>query len=100
MTEYFITFRITDNASYERRYNALYEAVREITNGLHWIETTSFFAFQSNLSTDDIVARVRKTIDERTDLILLSAFSVKICRIIGHVTDREIFDMVAFAKKE
>ena len=98
MKTYWITFRLKQDATYEERYNRLYEAVRQLADGNHWVEPTSFIAFESDKSVTTLAREFAAVISLSKDVILLSAFEFKICRIIGHLEDRDILQMVPFAK--
>lgn len=52
MATYWLSFTIDDNTrgtrTYADRYNALYDAIHDLTDTEYWQETTSFIIFESN----------------------------------------------------
>ncbi|MFP3944538.1 MAG: hypothetical protein ACLFWF_11630 [Alphaproteobacteria bacterium] len=100
MDTFWITFRLNDDAIYEERYNQLHMAVCDMADGKYWPEPTSFFAFLSDAPVSAIVQRLKAAINTKTDVVVLGSFQKKTCRIIGNLQDRDLLEMVDFAKKE
>tara|TARA_R110000787_G_scaffold281584_1_gene392996 strand:- start:1029 stop:1331 length:303 start_codon:yes stop_codon:yes gene_type:complete len=82
MTKYWATFRLTSNASYSTRYNALIQAFKEAGSNF-WSEPTSFLAFDSKYDIDDIAQHLKKAIDVRTDVVLIREINVIDSRYVG-----------------
>lgn len=87
---YWLTFRLHDDADYERRYDALYALIQSVRAGKAWDEPTSFIMFQSALEPAALVARVSNVIDEIVDFVVLAHVGFKEMHVIGatdHVAD-------------
>ncbi len=98
MATYWIAFRITDDATYSYRYDALMEAIR--TNATKWwTDPTSFIVFSSERSIDDIAAVVEEAIDPSSDVALIGKSEFKTARLVGTTNDHDIFELIPFAKK-
>lgn len=100
MTTYWVSFRIAEIGDYQSRYDALHESVQEIIHpGRWWVETTSFYLFESAKGADAIATHLKSAINPARDLVLLGSVDKKICRVIGNNTDDDIYDIVDFAKR-
>ncbi|MBN9544079.1 MAG: hypothetical protein J0I19_01295 [Alphaproteobacteria bacterium] len=98
MSDYWITFRLEANSSYEKRYDALYEAARSNATKW-WIEPTSFIAMRSNLTIDALGQKLKSAIDASKDLILMREIGVKDSRYAGVISDEDFFNFFPDAKK-
>lgn len=97
---YWMTFRLEDNGSWQRRYDALKSAISDCTaGGKWWVEPTSFFLFRSEVSIGDIAALVADAIDTDTDVALLAMTDYKSVRVIGTVSDTDLFSLWPAAKR-
>ena len=97
---YWLTFRLEDNATWQRRYDALKLSISECTvGGKWWVEPTSFFLFRSEVGIDSIAALVADAIDTETDVALLAMTDYKAARVIGSVRDGDLFKLWPDAKR-
>jgi hypothetical protein len=95
---YWLTFRIHDDSTYEARRDKLYAAIDGLSSKW-WVEPTSFIAFASSNSADDIAAKVKASFNPLTDLALLGKTDYKTARLIGKSDDRGVYDLIPFLKK-
>lgn len=98
MATYWLTFRLAADASYDRRYEALVETVRNQTKKW-WLETSSFFLFESDGDIDAVAKSVKAAINPSTDIVLIGMPDYKSARIIGASTDKDLFELMPFTKK-
>lgn len=70
MAQYWITFRLKNNLDYTRRYRAFTDAIKQAGEML-WDEPTSFVAFESDASIDDIGQFLLTFIDPNVDIFVL-----------------------------
>lgn len=99
MTTYWVSFRIAKTGDYQSRYDALHESVQEVIHpGQWWMETTSFYIFESAKGADGIATHLKSAINPTHDLVLLGSMDKKICRVIGKNPDDDIYEIVDFAK--
>ena len=70
MAKYWVTFRLTENLTRPGRYRALTTALSEI-GSFHWSEPTSFVAFESNLSLEQVGLYLKRAVDPNIDLVLV-----------------------------
>lgn len=98
MAVYWLTFRIESNRDYDRRYMAVLEAVRQLTDTTWWTEPTSFVVFKSAADIDTIAASIESEMGP-DDMALLGMPEFKSGRLIGASTDQDLFKLMPFVKK-
>ena len=102
MAVYWITFRIAEKTinqrSYEERYEALQAAILGRA-GTCWSEPTSFVAFDSPQSIDQIATACKAAIAPSADLFLIRQMDTKAARICGANADRDIFKLMPYLKQ-
>jgi hypothetical protein len=102
MSTYWLTFRIaTETAggkSYEARWDALYEAVRKLSNSW-WVEPTSFVLFESAHGIDTVAAHCQRAVAPAVDLVLVRELDTKSARVIGKVSDQNLFKLMPYLQK-
>jgi len=54
MANFIVTFRLEHGTDYRERYESLMEQLATVSNGGSWDETSSFAAFTSHRSLDDV----------------------------------------------
>ncbi len=102
---YWLSFRLHDSDGYERSYNErLNKLTAEIKascgNGSRWwFETTSFFVFASDEAIDTIVARIKRAIDTKVDLVVFGKTAYKTARAVGKLDDQDILTLIPDMKK-
>lgn len=101
---YWLSFRIaevnTTKGDYQKRYQALVDAVHGVTVGAWWVETSSFFVFRSPTPLDDIIKAVKAAIAENYDIVLIGMPYFKTMRLIGAAKDAQTLQgLVDFMKK-
>ena len=97
METYWLSFRLKDDQTYDRRYEALSQAIRFRTDKW-WIEPSAFFLFRSASTIDQLAQAVRDAIDPSKDLAIIGMSNIKACRIVGDNQDTDVFELVPFAK--
>jgi hypothetical protein len=95
---YWISFRIHQDASYQKVYDALRLELCTIAQDRWWFETTSFFIIESE-SVARVIATVKSCLREQSDLAIIGSFYTKTLTVIGKCDDKDIFELVEFAKK-
>ncbi|RUR43355.1 hypothetical protein [Vreelandella populi] len=58
MSHYIVSFTIGQKESYNSIWNSLKEVIDQISIDVPTDETTSFFAFESNMNTGDVVHKL------------------------------------------
>jgi len=88
-------------STYSERYTALNNEIKAASgDGANWwFETTSFITFTTNEAIDAIVDRVKRSIDETGDLVVIGNYDVKQGRIVGHLKDRDLLSLVPSMKE-
>lgn len=89
MADYWISFRIAydNDASYDRRYNKLIEAIDQCTDEPKWETNTSFVTIRSSHSIATIGLHLAKAIDARQDHIVLRQIDYKNTAVVGSPGD-------------
>ena len=102
MAAYWVTFRISEKTvggkDYETRYTALVGAIHSAA-AKYWQEPTSFLAFESSKSIEDLGATFKRQIAPSHDLFLIRQMDVKDALICGDSEDEDIFDLMPYLKK-
>lgn len=98
MAVYWLSFRLADDDDYQARYDALEEAVRTQATKW-WLETSSFFVFESAQNIDSAASSVKKAINPVKDIVLIGMAEYKSGRLIGASEDSDIFKLMPFVKK-
>lgn len=97
---YWMTFRLEDDGTWQRRYDALKSTISDCTTGSKWwVEPTSFILFRSEAKIDELAALVAEAIDTETDVALLAMTDYKSARVIGSVQDSDLFSLWPDAKR-
>ena len=97
---FWVTFRIASTGDYDARYKKLNDDLSAISDsGKWWIESTSFYLFESALSIDDVAQTVANAFDPERDLALVGMPNFKSARAVGAITDGDLFKLLPFAKK-
>lgn len=100
MRKYWVTFRLKDNASYQVRYQQFIQSISDVVgSGSFWEEPTSFIAFESEYSTDQIASHIKKAIEPSTDVALLCQIGFDDYRLIGTAEDNTVYDLFRTLKK-
>lgn len=98
MAAYWISFRLADDRDYTQRYEALMEAIRQLSTKW-WTEPTAFIVFESASKIDAVATAVKQVIDEAVDIVLIGMPEYKDARAIGAIQDGDIFTLMPFTKK-
>lgn len=100
MATFWFTFRIADVGDYGARYDRLHKAAFEMAGGgKWWVESTSFYVFDSSLDIDGVAAGVKAALDPDHDLALIGMTDLKSARVVGAVQDPDLFGLIPFAKR-
>jgi hypothetical protein len=94
---FWLSFRLADDASYDRRYDELIDAVRQRASKW-WLESSSFIVFASAHGIDSIAAAIKAAVNERTDVVIIGMPDFKSARLIGG-NDNDIFDLMPFIQR-
>jgi hypothetical protein len=72
MNNYWVTFRIASDSTYQKRYDAMVKgAIEARGEGLGWAEPTSFWLLQSELGINAFVKKIAAGLDAKKDLLLV-----------------------------
>lgn len=82
MEEYWVTFRLESNSSYDTRYQSMLDAMIAI-RGASWAEPTSFWLVQSSLTIDDFIQRLTAGLNAKTDLVVVRCLAKNASRYFG-----------------
>ncbi|MET4067046.1 16S rRNA C1402 (ribose-2'-O) methylase RsmI [Bradyrhizobium sp. S3.2.6] len=102
MTVYWLTFRIHEatvgGRTYEKRYEALNDAVR--TNCTQWWkDPTSFIAFESASTIKSLINALAGAVAESHDMFLIREMDTKSAGIYGKIVDQDIFKLMPYLQK-
>jgi hypothetical protein len=101
MATFWLTFRIEDRnvggRTYDDRRNALYEAVRTRASRW-WVKPTSYVAFESQHSLDDLAGACRSSISPAHDLFLIREMDSKNAIICGNNDDKDIYILMPYLR--
>lgn len=91
MTEYWVTFRIASNSTYQKRYDALIDAMIEARgeNG-SWADPTSFWIVGSELGISQFGKKLASALNSKTDLLVIRELSRNNSRYFGAVENLKI----------
>lgn len=98
MASYWVTFRLERTSTYGIRHEALTQAVAGL-GPRWWTEPTSFILFESVASIDEVAEVVKDAIDPAIDMALVGMPDYKSARVIGHLEDNDLFELMPFTKK-
>lgn len=91
MEEYWVTFRIESNTSYEKRYQSLLDAMVSVKGkNASWGESTSFWLIKSNLTIDQLAENLTSGLDAKTDLLVCRCLAKDNSRYFGSVQDLKV----------
>lgn len=96
MAVYWITFRIREDAEFDRRYARLRNSIGMIA-GRWWTEPRSFFLFESEVDIDKVAGRVDGAIDPTTDVALIGMADREMARGVGFVENNDLYRLMPFA---
>lgn len=100
MKTFWVSFRIKDDAGYDDAYKSLTDALQGVADATcWWFETTSFYIFNSEYSTDQVANHIKANIRPDRDLVVLGMPNFKGGRVIGHCEDQDIFRLIPDMKK-
>jgi len=99
MAKYWVAFRIENNATYSKRYDALLEAMKSVRNG-SWVEPTSFFLMTSDHTIDAVAKSLAAALSAKTDLMIIGDAATDNSRVFGKVDHPDVLSSIApFALK-
>lgn len=85
---YWISYRIHENSTYEKRYNALRDEISNQSNR-EWRESTSFHLISADADIDPLAKSLKSTIDPSVDRIVIRRLNERIARYIGKFNDED-----------
>jgi hypothetical protein len=99
MSQYWVTFRIAQDATYDKRYAGLMQALIDVRTG-SWSETTSFLLVNSPLGLNQVAAAFAKPLNSSTDLLVVCEMFTHNSVYLGDLEYSDIFKgFLPFAKK-
>jgi hypothetical protein len=86
MSDYWVTFRIESDATYDKRYKGLVEAMA-LARGSNasWGEPTSFWLVRTHLDIDAFTKALSKPLNATTDLLVVRELAVDDSRYFGAI---------------
>lgn len=90
MPSYWVTFRVASNTTYQKRYDAMLDAMKEAAGG-YWGEPTSFFLIASELSTDALTRAISRPLASATDLLVVCDLADNETCYFGNLEYLDIF---------
>lgn len=94
MAKYWAAFRIENNATYSKRYDALLDAMKSVRTG-SWVEPTSFFLMTSNHSLDTVAKALSSALSAATDLMIIGDATTDNCRVFGKVDHPDVLRSIS-----
>jgi hypothetical protein len=102
MATYWLSFtldsRTVNGEDYEHRWNALYEAIRNMSTNW-WFDTTAFAVFETAETLADVTTAVMAAVSPTYDLVLIRRMDHQTANIFGPIGDKSIFDMMPYLKE-
>ena len=98
MPNYLISFRISDEADYDKKYAALI-ADMLTTATRWWDETTSFLIIEDETEIDVLAEVAKSAIDPSSDTVLIRQLDAKRARVVGVVHDEDLFVLMPYCKR-
>jgi hypothetical protein len=95
---YWLSFRLRHDSSYADRYDNLVDAVKRLSGGSWWVETSAFAVFMCELEIDSVASLVNDALDPSTDVALLGMSDFKSARVLGASIDPDIYTFMPFAR--
>lgn len=89
LIDYWITFRIENDKTWQDRYDSLVEAVEENCDSV-WDETTSFYLADSQLEIDPLGQRLVAGLNPRKDILVIRKLNVSVSRYFGAVKNLDL----------
>lgn len=79
MANFIVTFQIKSDESYQRRYSSFVRRMNEVSNGDRWDETTSFNAFESDMTAEELCLALDagSEFDSTKDIMVVIDLSTK-----------------------
>ena len=101
MSVFMVSFRIADRTtvigSYDERYGSVNTAIKLLTTGKYWSETTSFFLIESDLNSAELATSIDRAslLDHGVDLLVCVNLSKRGYKVVGDNRDQDIDAMMA-----
>jgi hypothetical protein len=105
MTSYWLSFRLRDSDGWERTYQQrlsdLHDEIEAASGGGRswWLETTSFYIFNSEEDIGSLYLRITRAIAEEVDLVVIGMNDFKGGWVIGDLQDRDLLTLMPDIKK-
>lgn len=96
--DYWVSFRIHNDQTYEKRYDSLISAVQN-NSTLWWAETSSFFLVRSGDSLLGLGAKLVTGLRASTDILIMRQVGVQSAAYFGAIKDQDYFSFFPEAKK-
>ena len=96
---YWITFSIAKTGNPEERYQDVLAELRKLTSDVWWTELSHFILFNSQHSIQDIAVQILAKIDFAADFALISRVDTQEARVMGHVEDAMIYELMPYVQK-
>lgn len=84
MADYWISYRIADDATYPNRYTNLVSAIEDCATGGQWDANTSFVCIRSKYSITAVGEHLKKALNSTTDHLVLRRIDYKETRYINN----------------
>lgn len=99
MADYWFTFRIDYDSTYDDRYKALIEAAHSYDQG-RWAMPTSFYLLEANDDIDAVARKLIKPLNRSKDTLLICYTGNEEARFLGPQKDFEfVKSFLSGAKK-
>ena len=98
MADYWISFRVTDDAKYNKRYNDLVDAINECATHGSWDGDTSLVCIRSEYTIGKIGSALKSTLNSTTDHLVIREIGKDSTRYINEPGDG-FLDFFPLAKK-
>lgn len=86
MKTLWVTFRIHKDANYNDRYGEVQEVILSHCHGIYWLDSTSYYMFQSESSAAQVARDVAAVLGA-FDLALVGATEFKTAVFVGYSED-------------
>ncbi len=89
MLDFWISFRVhyDNQASYDRRYDALIKAIDDVATGGQWAADTSFVCIRSKYAASVVGAHLKKALNSTTDHLVMRRIGFDDTRYINDPGD-------------
>lgn len=95
-SSYFVAFRLNgfNDRYYQERRDRLLETVHQLSKGILWKDLPSFVLFHSDFDLETVASRIRQSVNEHVDIVLVGEVGCQSVKVSGSVKDNMVFSLL------